>query len=308
MPMTEGDIMAMMKHEAIYVRCAAFLYVRLGFHVDRYWESLSEHLMDDSEFRPFTSRSGESATTTVGEYVEALLGGLEYGETEMKLMLPRIPVAQRKMVSRRLCLYPQFRKRYTANLHELKSFREGLDVEVCSVDGQWREAKLRDNTSHRTLRCTTVAVAYADGSTPEHVSIGRVIVPSRSHSPSRSRGGSHSSDLSKSRGISAQDLLERYDEEQKGNALARGRDYCKIVVEDISVGGPRGIIGAKRGRPMRRDEPDDDDDDLYDESRSMRRRQEQMDNRAQRAAIESKYCARVQTQSSTPAGDHLRLG
>lgn len=317
--LTEGDLRWLMKHDDPCVRCAAFLYVRLGFHCDRYWDCLSESLMDDEEFVPFTSKSGESYSMTIGEYVERLLVKQDYGEStgdgygkdkykEKDLPLPRIPLATKTKLARRICLYPQFRKRYTANVEVTEYFADGgVDVEVCSVDGEWRSAVTRDSGSRLSEpRGASALVAYEDG-VEEYVSIGRLIVPRKSSS---SRDWD-ASDLTRHRGTSAEELFESYNDEVKGRALARGTDYCKPSVQKVCVGGFRFLAGEKRGRSERVDDQEKEERQ-EEESRARRQQQreqeEQDQKRAKLAAIESKYCARVPAQDTTHVPDRLRLG
>merc|ERR1712187_336421 len=74
--LTEGLLHSMLNSGSCWIRCAAFLYVRLGMNQDRYWELFSEALMDDEEFVPFPLR--HESTMTVGQYVEELLAKDRY--------------------------------------------------------------------------------------------------------------------------------------------------------------------------------------------------------------------------------------
>merc|ERR1719183_2256979 len=107
-----------MNSRSCWLRSAGYLYVRLGFHHERYWELLSDALVDDEEFVPFPGRGAE--TMTVGQYVETLLTKDKYGETQ--LALPRIPVAQKRTITKRTVLFGQFRKRYAANVEALENY------------------------------------------------------------------------------------------------------------------------------------------------------------------------------------------
>eukprot|EP00401_Gymnodinium_catenatum_P015745 CAMPEP_0117517614 /NCGR_PEP_ID=MMETSP0784-20121206/31704_1 /TAXON_ID=39447 /ORGANISM="" /LENGTH=496 /DNA_ID=CAMNT_0005313503 /DNA_START=47 /DNA_END=1537 /DNA_ORIENTATION=- len=297
---TEGDLAWMTKHDSCWIRCAAMLYVRLGFHSDRYWDCLADSLMDDEDFIPFTSRIGESSTMTVGQYAENLLMKADYGESDTKFPMPRIPVATRTRICRRICLYPQFRKRYIANLQVTDRFSEGgVEVEVCSVDGEWRRAVTRGSQSRLwDQRCASALVVYPD-SEEEYVSMGRLIVPDGS--------SSSSSDLTRSRGKSAQELFEKYNEHQRDSAVARGKDYCKPTVQTVCVGGVRFLAGEKRGRSDRTAERDTDVLE-EEEARARRQQQARAEKQAKLAAIESKYCAKVPAKESGHVPDRMRLG
>lgn len=293
---TESDLDWMMKTDSCWIRCAAFLYVRLGFHCDRYWDCVADSLMDDEEFVPFTGKGSDSPAMTVGEYVEQLLMKADYGEGDTKLPLPRIPVAARTKISKRICLYPQFRKRYEANLEVLDRFGDaGVEVEACNVDGEWRSCVTKEPAAtHQEHRCLSVLVIYPDGQ-EEYVSMGRIIVPG---------GSSTSSDLTTHVGSSAHDLFEKHKEQEKGNAVARGKDYCKPFVQSVCIGGVRFLAGEKRNRPTERDS-----EALEEEyARSKRHQQALADKLAEKAAIESKYCAKVPSQGSGSVPDRLRLG
>merc|ERR1712014_497772 len=121
------------------------------------------------------------------------------------------------------------------------------------------------------------------------VSIGRIIVPGRSAS---------SSDLTRSRGKSAQELFEKHKEQERGNAVARGKDYCKPSVQPVCVGGVRFLAGEKRGRSER---SDGRAKEAFEEEQAKARKQQKeiAEKQAKMSAIESKYCAKVPSQDST---------
>merc|ERR1712048_560969 len=100
----------------------------------------------------------------------------------------------------------------------------------------------------------------------EFVSLGRIIVPGRSHSSS--------SDLTRSRGKSAQGLFEKHKEQERGAAVARGKDYCKPSVQPVCVGGVRFLAGEKRGRSERSDGRADEA--LEEEQAKARRKQQEL--------------------------------
>mmetsp|Transcript_74628 Transcript_74628/g.241304 ORF Transcript_74628/g.241304 Transcript_74628/m.241304 type:complete len:534 (-) Transcript_74628:301-1902(-) len=295
--LTEGQLQAILNSRSCWIRCAGFMYVRLGIHQDRYWDLLSEALMDDEEFVPFPGRGAESMS--VGQYVEQLLAKDKY----CNLNLPRIPVAQRRAINRRLVLYGQFRRRYAANLEVLERFKDpGVPVEVCSPDGEWAPAETV-GLQGAGRRCATVPVRFPGGA-EQSVSLGMLICP----------GGSSASggqDLTRSRGRSAQELLERYQEQQRDSAVASGRDYCKTSGQHtMRVGGVPFVAGVKR-KELEREEDSDDDA----RTRELAQSGPSTEHRLKMAAIESKYCARVATmQARAESSDNvdgperLRLG
>merc|ERR1711879_535372 len=98
----------------------------------------------------------------------------------------------------------------------------GVEVEVCNADGEWRSAMTSNSDAQlQQQRCSSLKVVYPSGE-EELVSMGRLIIPSYAEAASSS-----SNDLTCNRGKSAKELFDRYDEEVKGRAVARGSDYCK---------------------------------------------------------------------------------
>lgn len=295
--LTEGQLQAIINSRSCWIRCAGFMYVRLGVHQDRYWELLSDALMDDEEFVPFPGRGAESMS--VGQYVEQLLAKDKY----CNLNLPRIPVAQRRTINKRLVLYGQFRRRYAANLEVLERFKDpGVQVEVCSPDGEWTGAETVGSQS-AGRRCATVSVRFPGG-VEQNVSIGMLICPGKGPN-------SGMQDLTRSRGRSAQELLERYQEQQRDSAVASGKDYCKTSGQHtMRVGGVPFVAGIKR-KELEKEEDSDDDARMRDATQSG----PSAEHRAKMAAIESKYCARVvsmqaksENSDNVDAPERLRLG
>mmetsp|Transcript_75895 Transcript_75895/g.217264 ORF Transcript_75895/g.217264 Transcript_75895/m.217264 type:complete len:579 (-) Transcript_75895:69-1805(-) len=290
--LNEGELKGLLKNRSPFVRCAGFIYIRMGMHHERYWELLSDALMDNEEFNPFPSRGSE--TMSVGQYAEQLLTKDKY----VDLPLPRIPVAQRKAINKRMVLYGQFRKRYAANLEVLDRFKEtGVKVEICTLDGEWLTGETSESPSKG--QCKTLKVAMADGE-EQDVSLGMLITPSAS---------GNSTDLTRSRGRSAEELLEKFESQQRDAALATGKDYCKTSGQHtLRVGGVPFVAGVKRKdmdsvRPLETEE----------EARQARRNMPSMEHQAKLAAIESKYCARVGSgagsrSSNLDGPERMRLG
>ncbi|CAK0882191.1 unnamed protein product, partial [Prorocentrum cordatum] len=80
-----------------------------------------------------------------------------------------------------------------------------------------------------------------------------------SFSPAASRPPPRPQDLTRSRGRSSHDLLERFDEKQRSDAVADGKDYCKSSGQHtVRVGGVPFIAGVKRKEleQQREEEPD----------------------------------------------------
>jgi len=280
--LTEGQLRSLLGSRSPWLRCAGFLYVRLGMHHERYWELLSEALMDSEEFVPFPARGGD--TTIVGQFAEQLLTKDKYCD----LALPRIPVAHRKIINKRMVLYAQFRRRYSANCEVLDRFEDsGVRVEICSADGEWTPAETVEAPSHRR-NCKTLLVRLPGGEERE-VSLGMVICPEKTFTPS------NANDLTRSRGRSAEELLEKFEAQQRDAAVASGKDYCKTSGQHtLRVGGVPFVAGVKR-----KDLETKGNDDAEDEARrEAKRAGPSLEHQAKLAAIESKYCARVGATAS----------
>merc|ERR1712113_1033922 len=87
------------------------------------------------EFEPAKS---QTATITVGEYVEALLMDERYYYTA----LPRIPVGVKKKIEEKIAPVMQYRRRTLANKSCLDLFREaGTPVEA-NVNGEWVDGQV----------------------------------------------------------------------------------------------------------------------------------------------------------------------
>mmetsp|Transcript_46606 Transcript_46606/g.92707 ORF Transcript_46606/g.92707 Transcript_46606/m.92707 type:complete len:550 (-) Transcript_46606:232-1881(-) len=294
--LTEGQLQSLSNSRSCWIRCACYLYVRLGVHQDRYWDLLSDALMDDEEFVPFPGRGAENMS--VGQYVEQLLAKDKY----CNLNLPRIPVAQRRMINKRLVLYGQFRRRYAANLEVLDRFKDpGTQVEVCNPDGEWAMAETVGSVT-TDRRCATVSVKFPDGGGEQNISVGMLICPGKGP-PAGVQ------DLTRSRGRSAAELLERYQEQQRDSAVASGKDYCKTSGQHtMRVGGVPFVAGIKR-KELEKEENSDDD---MSRARDAARSGPSAEHRQKMAAIESKYCARVESlqakSENSDAPERLRLG
>merc|ERR1712151_1264214 len=115
------------------------------------------------------------------------------------------------------------------------------------------------------------------------VSIGMLVCPGDSSSPQ---------DLTRSRGRSSHELLEKYEEQQKTAAVANGRDYLKGSGQHtLRVGGVPFMAGDRAKRKKRED--DSDDEELLRVRQAKKKDALWSESQLKMAAIESKYCARV---------------
>merc|ERR1740123_2984365 len=103
-------------------------------------------------------------------------------------------------------------------------------------------------------------------------------------------GSSGSSDLTRVRGRSAEELLEKYEAQQRDAVVATGKDYCKTSGQHtLRVGGVPFVAGVKRKDLETERSADSDDESRRDGRRNGR----SLEHQVKMAAIESKYCARV---------------
>jgi len=302
--LTEGQLQTLLNHRSRWVRCAGFLFVRLGVHQDRYWELLSDALMDSEEFAPFPNRGGESITE--GQYAEQLLSREKYCDFK----LPRLENAQRRIINERLVFYDQFRKRYDAHVEDLEHLQDPDDkisVEVCNIDGVWVSAETNGPATGVGGRRVTVPVIFPDG-VEQSVSLGMVVCPGKKRSSSSSRA----QDLICERGRSNEELLQEYRSKQRGNAVASGKDYCKNSGRHMVHAGGVVFMGGDKNKRSR----DKDDSDSSEERRGKAKKSvTNRDHEVKMAAIVEKYCARGTTsQARGQSGDgvdgpdRLRLG
>lgn len=301
----EKDLSIMLKHDSHWMRCAAFLYVRLGFHCDRYWECLGGALLDEEEFIPFKGKGVDAGNTmTVGEYVEDLFMKVEYGESDAKegrITLPRVPELAKQKLVKRICLLRLCRQRYYANLEVVDRYIDaGVEVEVCDDDGEWRTCLTKEPAAKsKERRSMSVLVLHPDGK-EEYVSLGKVIAPSENSS---------ASDLTRDRGETSDELFEKHKEQEKGNALARGKEYSKPFVHSVCIRGVRHVVENKRARTDGHESDDDLEDDLGARSVKYQKVEaEKLATMAEKAAIEAKYCAKMPAQGTASVPDSLRLG
>lgn len=294
--LTEDELQTFLMSGSPWIRCAGVMYVRFGVHQDRYWELLSPALVDDEDFIPFPSRSTQPIS--VGRYVEELFDKDRY----CNLNLPRIPVAQRRGNSKRLCLYGQFRKRYAANLHHLDRFKKpGVRVEICSVDGNWTEGVV-EGTIIEERPGYRVVVRNEDDK-EEEISLGMIIVPNEA-------GRNDPQDLTRTRGRSTQELFAKYQDQQKDSAATSGKDYCKTSGQhSMRAGGVLFVAGGKRKELEQEEDPEEEERLRAAERPSG----PSLEHRAKMAAIEQKYLARVpasqsQGKNDREGADRLRFG
>lgn len=279
--LTETELRSMFDSDACLVRCAGFLYVRLGVAFDRYWDLLGDYLLDDEKFIPFPNRDG-GESMTVGEYVEMLLCTEKYCD----MSIHRIPIAQKKNIAERLCLYGQFRERYAQNLEVLERYsgeHGGVDVEYCDLNnGEWFEGETVGAHTYKS-RLVTVPVKNKHSKEVIHVSIGMLV---------QTRGSSSLKDLTRNKGLSNKELIEKYRDQQRSSAVASGKDYTKNTFRHfVRAGGVAISVGGKYGGNKQEQDHRNDSDDEETLQRESKRRRETQERDAKMQKIMDKYCS-----------------
>eukprot|EP00927_Polykrikos_kofoidii_P059512 TRINITY_DN54662_c0_g1_i1.p1 TRINITY_DN54662_c0_g1~~TRINITY_DN54662_c0_g1_i1.p1 ORF type:complete len:709 (-),score=150.41 TRINITY_DN54662_c0_g1_i1:175-2301(-) len=216
--------------DAPCVRCVGFVYIRFGLHIDKLWNWLGDHVIDDEEFQP----SGSGAWTTIGDFVEALLIKEKYYTT----LLPRISGGVRRQLEEKLAPVPQYRKRTRANREIFDLFEQtGTRVEAF-IDGEWHEGVTTDVEDHPSRPKVLVRVDGGDGADVA-VDLGKVVLvddvstrrgkpPNQGSTSSsgRHRSRSRSKDWSRYKGKRADELVKELREDARDRAVcATGKDY-----------------------------------------------------------------------------------
>lgn len=313
MRITEAELFTFLHNSHWIVRCAGFVFVRLGVHQDRYWELLSDALMDEERFTPFRFRD-PIESMTVGEYVERLLQLDKYGN----INLPRLSAAWRTKFSERLTMYGQFRDRYAMNLEILDRYEtKGVAVEACGVDGEWVKGRTVGEVKSigRAKSCIQVLVKLEDGK-QQPFSLGMVI------SDTEDEGfiwEYDEDDLTQSRGKSNKELLdecrERRKESQVTDAKVQGMKFFHAHGQTFYAGGLGG--GGKKRNKKYGDEESSSEDDQQAKRRKEASEIEQKERERQQFEIIQKYCAgsaAVKASSASTANpdvdtpDLVRLG
>lgn len=215
-----------------YIRCAGFLFIRYALPPDHLWPWCAEFLCDTEEFQ-LNKSGGNTETTTIGEFVEGLLGEEKYFST----ILPRLPNSVKKLLEAKLAPIPQYRKRTLANYDLLDIYRrEDVNVEV-NPAGEWMPANtvvlLESNPSR--VRCV---VRLRDG-TEETVQLGRMILTDtsfskqdqragRGRSRSRSPRGDRQVDWAREKGRTDEELINEMRTRDRDKAVCTsGKDYAR---------------------------------------------------------------------------------
>ncbi|CAK9061531.1 unnamed protein product [Durusdinium trenchii] len=134
-----SQLQVILENPTPIVRCAGFVYLRFVVPAAKLFEKFEEYLFDEMELK--YQDAGRTVTTTIGDYVEGLLGKEKY----FNRPLPRVPVKVKQQLERELAPISQYRKRMEAHMkHNIKKIA-GTPVEVFH-DGQWVPGTAQDFT------------------------------------------------------------------------------------------------------------------------------------------------------------------
>lgn len=320
------------------VRCVGFLYTRFVTAPSELWDVLEEYLLDDMEL--IYNQDGNEITTTIGEYVEALLVQDKYFDSP----LPRLPVKVRQMVEEKAAPMLQHRKRLQANRDAITPDNvDGTAVEVC-MDGTWLRGTAKELAGSVPSR-VKVKVRL-EGGVDVKVHLGKVVISDwrsdraddgsdddrwgrrrRSRSRSRGRGGygggrrGGSPDWSRYKGKSDAEMIQELRERARANAVCgHGKVYAKrplnfdAQMASTALANPAGRVeypdeASSSSRRRRRSA----EEEAAEQEAARRKRLEEDDRQRRLAGVYKKYCATpTASQGSaykevdTP--DVLRLG
>eukprot|EP01068_Selenidium_serpulae_P001620 Selendium_serpulae@DN1766_c0_g1_i1.p1 len=167
MRLTERQMAALLNHEdSPYIRCAGFLYLRYTCPPEKLWKWYEPHFLDDEIFTPGAEKQNK-ATTTIGEYIEALVTEDKYFNT----VLPRLPVRIKTEYGTQLMAMNEHRLRKQENKADIDLFEKGTPCLACS-NGDWLESEIIDTVErHKGKASAIVQMEEA-----EEIDLGLVIL------------------------------------------------------------------------------------------------------------------------------------
>lgn len=162
-----SQLQVILENPTPIVRCAGFVYLRFVVPAAKLFEKFEEYLFDEMELK--YQDAGRTVTTTIGDYVEGLLGKEKY----FNRPLPRVPVKVKQQLERELAPISQYRKRMEAHMkHNIKKIA-GTPVEVFH-DGQWVPGTAQDFTG-KHVKGRKVRVELDNGQ-EVNVHMGKVVL------------------------------------------------------------------------------------------------------------------------------------
>jgi pre-mRNA-splicing factor 38B len=320
-------------HTAPFVRCAGFVYMRFVVNPLHLFDKLEEFLFDTMELQYV--ENGKTVNTTIGEFVEGLLGQPRYFGTP----LPRIPVKVQQKLEKELAPMWQYRKRMEANQREFRGKRiAGLPVEAC-IDGQWICGTAKEYTGRISQR--RKAVIELEDNSVVSVHLGKVVLRDgkdrdgaksdsdddqegnkRRRSRSRGKRRNAEPDWSRYKGRSETEMTQEFREKWREHALvSHGKSYAKrpFTMEEelwrrepearVSMLGEDGAHGSGSRRESAADR------EAENSAIAARlKREDEMERQNRMRLIYEKYGSTSSAAKQTSAGsdidkpDVLRLG
>jgi len=210
MKLNEDQIKNMLDSENPYVRATAALYIRYIGKPEELWKRLGPYIFDEQLFSPSTNAEEK---ITFGEYIEKLLGDLNYYGTR----LPRPPILVEKDLKKKLALLPKKRERAQFNKENFNLLTKDAECYVLSnKDLNWHLGAIimPDTNNMKSVKVKVYKDNEKDFSEEEIVDLGSVILSSCikdesnetnvedskvSHSKSREKSRKRSKSRSRSR-------------------------------------------------------------------------------------------------------------
>jgi len=326
-PPPDDALKMMMYHkDSPFIRCAAFVFLRLS-RADDLWQLCEPFVLDDEEFTPTRDKKEKCS---MGTYIQELLVTERYFGTTM----PRLPMSTKRKFEMELVGADEWRKRCTVNKDRLEKFMVGTKVEALH-NGDWAEGEITE-VDDSMLSAIRVTVRMADG-TEDGFSLGKIVLPwpkrvkrERDRSRSAGEGGSRSRSRSRGRdkkreeedrnrsrtpdrhdwtyykGTRQSDLVEKWRAQEKEKALSSGRERSKNdgYVPNVFRPVPPGGGGRNRGGGPQISEEEAAERAAEELRRQQEREQEKM-------ALMAKYTASSAATASKKeqeGPDVIRLG
>lgn len=308
-------------HTSTVVRCAGFVYMRYVVPPNALFDKFEEYLFDTMELTYV--ENGQTINTTIGLFVEGLLGKVKYFGTP----LPRIPVKVHQKLERELAPMWQYRKRMEANHRSLERRRiADLPVEVC-VDGEWLRGSAKEY-SGKVSHKRKARVELEDGQIVS-VHLGKIVLrdgSSRSDSEdSGSDGGKkkrrrRSPDWSRYKGRSEKEMTAEFRDKWKEEAVCTtGKSYSRrpfTMEEELWRREPEARVSmlGEDGRSSGSRRQQQEEDSVASEVAKKIKRDEELERQSRMRAIFEKYgSASSASKKSSSTGDMdvpdvLRLG
>lgn len=323
-----NQLQVILENSTPTVRCAGLIYLRFVVPPAKLFDKLEEYLFDEMELK--YQEAGRSVTTTIGEYVEGLLGKEKY----FGRPLPRVPVKVKHQLEKELAPISQYRKRMEAHMKNNIKKIAGTPVEVFH-DGQWVPGTAQDFVG-RVVKGRKVKVEL-ENAQEVNVHMGKVVLRDEggkaedrgddkesgddksgsedegkkkrkrrsSRSRSRRKSRSPSLDWCRYKGSQDKDLLEALRERAREEAVCSyGKTYSRSSRPVTTTEG-----GDKSSRS-------DNKDSGGGEFRSKMRQEEEEEHKRRMRDIYEKYGNQKAATSNYAAGprteidqpDVLRLG